>query len=499
MATAVAGLVIGQDLSLTRMALDGHYAEDSPQRAAITAPSVHAAVAGPHHVWNNVKKPLVYLLSGALVATTVVGGGAYAAAHKTVTLDIDGTTTQVTTFAGSVGGVLEENDIVLGEGDLVVPSTNSVLSKDSEVIVRYQREVTVERDGELETFKTTALDADELLAGMSTQGDDVVLVASRSRGQERVDLGLRLNTDGPVAVLVDGRNTILEEGHGEVADILRTQGIVLGDDDRLSIQTLPIGAISVGVTDEETAQASDDDEKSDDVRNRAGGRDGETLALALDGNVGEIVTLVIQRVDITSETKKTKIDFETKTVKDDTRFEDLGKLVRTAGKKGESVATYEVVTVDGVKESRKKVSEELIAEPVDEVVVVGTKERPVVVTTPRSSSSNSGSSSSNSSSSSSSNSSGNESSSDEQPQSSSGDDVWAKLAQCESSGNPTVVSSNGLYHGLYQFSVSTWKSVGGTGLPSQATPAEQLKRAKMLQARSGWGQWPHCSKKLGLR
>jgi hypothetical protein len=298
---------------------------------------------------------------------------------------------------------------------------------------------------------------------------------------------------------VDGRNTILEEGHGEVADILRTQGIVLGDDDRLSIQTLPIGATSVGVTDEETAQASDDDEKSDDVRNRAGGRDGETLALALDGNVGEIVTLVIQRVDITSETKKTKIDFETKTVKDDTRFEDLGKLVRTAGKKGESVATYEVVTVDGVKESRKKVSEELIAEPVDEVVVVGTKERPVVVTKPRSSSSNSGSSSSSSSGSSSSNSSANESSSDEQPQSNAGDDVWAKLAQCESSGNPTIVSSNGLYHGLYQFSVSTWKSVGGTGLPSQATPAEQLKRAKILQARSGWGQWPHCSKKLGLR
>ncbi len=469
---------------------------------------MRATVAGPYHVWNNVKKPLVYLLSGALVATTAIGGGAYAAAHKTVTLDVDGTTTQVTTFAGSVGGVLEENDIVLSEGDLVVPSKNSVLTKGSEVIVRYQREVTVERDGELETFKTTALDAHELLEGMSTQGDDVVLVASRSRGQERVDLGLRLNTDGPVAVLVDGSNTILEKGHGEVADILRTQGIVLGDDDRLSIQTLPIGATSVNPEDEDAAQK--DDENSAETRTRNGGRDGETLALALDGNVGEIVTLVIQRVDITSVTKKTKIDFETKTVKDDTRFDDLGKLVQTAGKKGESVATYEVVTVDGIKESRKKISEELIAEPVDEVVVVGTKKRPVVVTPPRSSSSNSGSSSNSSSSNSSSSSSNdsgnsssdsssNDSSSNEQPKSNAGDDVWAKLAQCESSGNPTVVSSNGLYHGLYQFSVSTWKSVGGTGLPSQATPAEQLKRAKMLQARSGWGQWPHCSSKLGLR
>ena len=53
--------------------------------------------------------------------------------------------------------------------------------------------------------------------------------------------------------------------------------------------------------------------------------------------------------------------------------------------------------------------------------------------------------------------------------------------------------------GLYQFSVATWQSVGGAGLPSQASPAEQTTRAQILQARSGWGQWPACSRKLGLR
>jgi hypothetical protein len=31
--------------------------------------------------------------------------------------------------------------------------------------------------------------------------------------------------------------------------------------------------------------------------------------------------------------------------------------------------------------------------------------------------------------------------------------------------------------------------VGGTGLPSDASREEQIKRAKILQARSGWGQW----------
>ena len=76
--------------------------------------------------------------------------------------------------------------------------------------------------------------------------------------------------------------------------------------------------------------------------------------------------------------------------------------------------------------------------------------------------------------------------------------MWAALAQCESGGNPTAVSANGLYYGLYQFSLSTWASVGGSGLPSQASPAEQTMRAQTLQARSGWGQWPHCASTLGL-
>ena len=29
--------------------------------------------------------------------------------------------------------------------------------------------------------------------------------------------------------------------------------------------------------------------------------------------------------------------------------------------------------------------------------------------------------------------------------------------------------------------------------------AEQIHRAQILQQRSGWGQWPACSRRLGLR
>jgi hypothetical protein len=66
------------------------------------------------------------------------------------------------------------------------------------------------------------------------------------------------------------------------------------------------------------------------------------------------------------------------------------------------------------------------------------------------------------------------------------------IAQCESGGDPTAVGGGGLYRGKYQFSVGTWQSVGGSGDPAAAPEAEQDKRAAMLLARDGAGQWPVC-------
>jgi hypothetical protein len=80
----------------------------------------------------------------------------------------------------------------------------------------------------------------------------------------------------------------------------------------------------------------------------------------------------------------------------------------------------------------------------------------------------------------------------------SGGSVWDRLAQCESGGNWSINTGNGYYGGL-QFTLSTWRSVGGSGYPHQASREEQIARAEILQARSGWGQWPACTAKLGLR
>jgi peptidoglycan hydrolase-like protein with peptidoglycan-binding domain len=82
-------------------------------------------------------------------------------------------------------------------------------------------------------------------------------------------------------------------------------------------------------------------------------------------------------------------------------------------------------------------------------------------------------------------------------QSSSLGGVWACIRQHESGGNYATNTGNG-YYGAYQFSLPTWRSLGGVGLPSDAPPAVQDAMAQKLQARSGWGQWPQTSKMCGV-
>jgi len=77
-------------------------------------------------------------------------------------------------------------------------------------------------------------------------------------------------------------------------------------------------------------------------------------------------------------------------------------------------------------------------------------------------------------------------------------DVWARLRQCESGGRYDINTGNG-YYGAYQFLLSTWNRLGYPGYPHQAAPEVQDEAAQKLQARSGWGQWPACTRRMGLR
>lgn len=75
---------------------------------------------------------------------------------------------------------------------------------------------------------------------------------------------------------------------------------------------------------------------------------------------------------------------------------------------------------------------------------------------------------------------------------------WACIRWFESRGNYRISSGLEPYGGAYQFSLSTWRSLGGRGLPSQAPPSEQDSLALKLWRERGWEPWPESSRLCGL-
>ncbi len=79
--------------------------------------------------------------------------------------------------------------------------------------------------------------------------------------------------------------------------------------------------------------------------------------------------------------------------------------------------------------------------------------------------------------------------------------TWDRLANCESGGHWHINSGNGFYGGL-QFSSSTWAGYGGHRYARQASGAsrvQQVRIAEKVKRAQGWGAWPVCSRKIGVR
>jgi transglycosylase-like protein len=67
-----------------------------------------------------------------------------------------------------------------------------------------------------------------------------------------------------------------------------------------------------------------------------------------------------------------------------------------------------------------------------------------------------------------------------------------RIAWCESRRRWHLNTGNGFFGGL-QFTLGTWRSVGGRGYPHRQSRLEQKFRAvKVYKRRGSWGDWPVC-------
>jgi hypothetical protein len=67
-----------------------------------------------------------------------------------------------------------------------------------------------------------------------------------------------------------------------------------------------------------------------------------------------------------------------------------------------------------------------------------------------------------------------------------------RVAHCESGHNPRTNTGNGHY-GAYQFTLSSWRWVGGKGYPHNRTMKYQTRMARRLRDKqTGAKAWPVC-------
>ena len=345
------------------------------------------------------------------------------------------------------------------------------------------RHVTVEVDGvthNVSGFFTTAGDALNT-AGVSVGTHDLVAPASDQSVANGDTVVVRTATE--YNVTVDGNQTTAwstaSSIHGVLAALPASASSMAADRSytRAEMPVAEAGetihVIADGATTDVVASS---DEGTTAILEKAGISAGPIDRVTLEHNGGE-ATLRVARVVRGNATSTTEIPYETEE-REDAEAEEEG----VAG--SEVTETYQE-TVDG-NVTVSAVLSTARTEPTKRIVSKGTKAKKTEDAASKSSSSSDSSGSSSSSSSASA------------PAAVSGDDaaIWAAIAQCESGGNPSINTGNG-YYGMYQFSLPTWRSVGGSGLPSDASAEEQTMRARMLQQRSGWGQWG-CAYKLGL-
>lgn len=376
------------------------------------------------------------VISVAAATALLVAGTAAAAvgtSYRHVTVEVDGVPHDVSGFFTTAGDALSTAGVSVGAHDLVAPASDQRVASGDTVVVRTATEYDVTVDGNQTTAWSTAPSISGVLAALPASASSMAADRSYTRAEMPV-----AETGETIHVIADGTTTdiVASSSEGTTA-ILEKAGVSAGPIDRVTLEN----------------------------------KDGET-------------TLRVARVVRGTVSTTTEIPYETEEREDAEAEEGTEKTVQE-GVAGSEVTEAYQETIDG-NVTVSAVLSTTRTEPTKRVVSKGTKAKKTE-DTPASSSSGAASSGSSSS-----------GSSPAAPAAVSGDDaaIWAAIAQCESGGNPSINTGNG-YYGMYQFSLPTWRSVGGSGLPSDASVEEQTMRARMLQQRSGWGQWG-CAYRLGL-
>ena len=260
-----------------------------------------------------------------IAATSIALAGSFAfTARKSVALNINGQTTQVTTYAMTATRLLEEQGVDIKTHDIVTTSSGDQLANHAVVTVQSAYQTTINIDGTAVPFWTVATSADQLLGFFEeNQNNAAKITVDIKNVYNQLTGGLVINQSGPVTVIADGKSSVAPNGKLPATSILDSKGIVLNKEDRVSVE-----------------------------------KDGDETILR------------VRRVTHGEETRTSVIPFSTQTIIDPNLAEGQAD-VRQQGVNGEKTQVYDVTYVDGVAESETLKSETVTSMAIDQIIAVG--------------------------------------------------------------------------------------------------------------------------------
>ncbi|MDX2999558.1 ubiquitin-like domain-containing protein, partial [Streptomyces scabiei] len=275
------------------------------------------------------------LVPQALVVAFLAGGtSAFVAKDKAIELTVDGRPRTLHTFADDVSELLADEGVAFGAHDVVAPAPGTALSSGDEVAVHYGRPVALTLDGRRRQVWTTARTVDGALQQLGVRAEGAYVSTSRSQRIGRQGLELDVRTERTVTIMTDGRTRTIRTNAATVGEAVEQAGITLRGEDTTSVDASSFP------------------------------RDGQTVT--------------VLRVTGSTEVREVLVPFRVHRVEDPSLFRGT-EVVERAGRPGTRRITYALRTVNGVRQRPRLLRTEVVREPRDQVVKVGTKAMPTSV------------------------------------------------------------------------------------------------------------------------
>lgn len=346
-------------------------------------------------------------------------------------------------------------------------------------VTQVKKDITVDVNGEQLSLATMSDTVEEALskAGVTVGDKDIVYPGLTEKISNQDTITVR--TSKQVSVAIDGvekdlttNATTVEELFEQLDGVnatLSAAALNMDKDSKIPREGLSLDVVTpkiISVTDAgktvftQIAAATVKDvlaERGIKVDND------DIVTPALDAPVTKNMDVKIDRVDI-QEVVANEPFGEPANYVDDAELPEGEEAEVSAGTPGERTVTRKVTKVNGEETANEVIDEKVITPAVAATIKRGTKKAASAPAVANGS-------------------------------------VWDQLAQCESTGNWAINTGNGFSGGL-QFTDSTWAGFGGTAYAPRAhlaTREQQIAVAQKVQAAQGWGAWPACTSKMGLR